>query len=426
MIIRSVFFMFLIMISTSFAQQTKDELTQQDIERFAKVMAQIKYYYIKDTDFKTLFNYAIKGMVQGLDPHSDFIDEKQLKAFETQSTGEYGGLGIEIIPEQGALKVITPFDDTPAQRAGIKTGDMIIGINGKVLKNMSTDEALNMLRGKPNTKVELTIYTPGSKAPRKVVLTREVINIKVVKSKVIGGNIGYIRISVFNQATYKSVVTNINELKRKNKDLKALVIDVRNNPGGLLDSVVQISDLFLDADKLGKNKAIVSIKGRAEGTNFTANATPGDVTNNMPIVVLTNGGSASASEILAGALRDHHRAILVGTKTFGKGSVQSVIPVDNSSLIKITTALYYTPNGTSIQAKGVNPDVFVSIEKINPADKQTNIYDLISEKSFVDHLQNGNKSKKQEKEKVDVSDIAYSDFQLYQAIRILQGINIIE
>ena len=405
-----------------------DQLTQEEIERFAKVMAQIKYYYIEDTDFKILFRDAIRGMMQGLDPHSDYIDEAQLKSFESQSTGKYGGLGIEIIPEQGALRVVTPFDDTPAQRAGIKTGDLIIGINGKILKNVSTDEAINMLRGKPNSSVELTIFSPGSSGPRKVILKREIINIKAVKSKIIDGDIGYIRISIFNQKTYQETVNAINKLKKSRKKLNGLVIDVRNNPGGLLDSVVQISDLFLDANKLGTNKKIVSIKGRAEGTNFTANATAGDKVNNIPIVILVNKGSASASEILAAALRDHKRAIIVGTQTFGKGSVQSVIPVDSKSMIKITTALYYTPNNESIQAKGVTPDVIVNLTTIPESPKQQSVYDLISEKSFVDHLKNGNKNrlKNQNKaESTNVTEIAYTDFQLYQAIRILQGVQII-
>ncbi|MAH61475.1 MAG: peptidase S41 [Legionellales bacterium] len=405
-----------------------DQLTQEEIERFAKVMAQIKYYYIEDTDFKILFRDAIRGMMQGLDPHSDYIDEAQLKSFESQSTGKYGGLGIEIIPEQGALRVVTPFDDTPAQRAGIKTGDLIIGINGKILKNVSTDEAINMLRGKPNSSVELTIFSPGSSGPRKVILKREIINIKAVKSKIIDGDIGYIRISIFNQKTYQETVNAINKLKKSRKKLNGLVIDVRNNPGGLLDSVFQISDLFLDANKLGTNKKIVSIKGRAEGTNFTANATAGDKVNNIPIVILVNKGSASASEILAAALRDHKRAIIVGTQTFGKGSVQSVIPVDSKSMIKITTALYYTPNNESIQAKGVTPDVIVNLTTIPESPKQQSVYDLISEKSFVDHLKNGNKNrlKNQNKaESTNVTEIAYTDFQLYQAIRILQGVQII-
>ena len=284
------------------------------------------------------------------------------------------------------------------------------------------------MRGKPNSSVELTIFSPGSSGPRKLILKREIINIKADKSKIIDGDIGYIRISIFNQKTYQETVNAINKLKKSRKKLNGLVIDVRNNPGGLLDSVVQISDLFLDANKLGTNKKIVSIKGRAEGTNFTANATAGDKVNNIPIVILVNKGSASASEILAAALRDHKRAIIVGTQTFGKGSVQSVIPVDSKSMIKITTALYYTPNNESIQAKGVTPDVIVNLTTIPESPKQQSVYDLISEKSFVDHLKNGNKNrlKNQNKaESTNVTEIAYTDFQLYQAIRILQGVQII-
>ncbi|MAJ82211.1 MAG: peptidase S41 [Legionellales bacterium] len=417
--------LFAIIFPHAYAEE--DQLSQDEIERFAKVMAQIKYYYIEDVDFKTLFSNAIKGMMRGLDPHSDFIDEAQIKSFETQSTGQYGGLGIEIIPEPGALRVVTPFDDTPAQRAGIKTGDLIIGINGKILKNLSTDEAINMLRGKPNTKVELTVFTPGDKSPRKVVLVREVIKLKAVREKIIGNDIGYIRISIFNKSTYQAVNVAINKLKRNPKGLKGLIIDVRNNPGGLLDSVVQISDLFLDADKLGTNKKIVSIKGRAEGTNFAANATSGDKVSNVPIVVLVNQGSASASEILAAALRDHNRAIIVGTRTFGKGSVQSVIPVDKTSLIKLTTALYYTPNNVSIQAKGITPDVVVSLTEIQEQEGDSNMLDLMSEQSFVDHIQNGTKDKKKNvNDTSNINKIAYDDFQLYQAVRILQGIQIIQ
>ena len=402
-----------------------DMMSQAEVERFATVMAQIKYFYIEDQKFSDLFDDAINGMMKGLDPHSAYIGPEQVKAFNTQSTGVYGGLGMEVEPDaSGAVKVVSAFDDTPAKRAGLKSGDLIIAVDDTILQNMDLNDSVELLKGKPNSKVELTILTADSDTPKKITLIREVIKFKAVKSKVIDNEVGYIRIATFNEKTYFEVTKAIEKIKKEGGNkISGYVIDVRDNPGGLLDSVVDISDLFLDASKL-KNKKIVSVKGRASD-DIVEYASNGDTVAGKPIVIVTNKGSASASEILAGSLQDHNRAIVVGTETFGKGSVQSVIPIDDTSLIKITTALYYTPNDVSIQANGIIPDVYVDLTELPQPDAKTNPFANLSEKNFFNHFENtqpvDNKQLIQaEKAKID---LAHEDFQLYQAVRIIEGLN---
>lgn len=406
----------------------QDMMSQAEVERFATVMAQIKYFYIEDQKFSQLFDDAIHGMMKGLDPHSAYISPEQIKAFNTQSTGVYGGLGMEVESDpSGAVKVISAFDDTPAKKAGLKSGDLIIAVDGTILQNIELNDAVEMMKGKPNSKVELTIISEELETPKKVTLVREVIKFQPVKSKIIDNEVGYIRIATFNEKTYYEVVKAIQKIKKEgNNQISGYVIDVRDNPGGLLDSVVDITDLFLDASKL-KNKKIVSIKGRASD-DIVMNATYGDTLKGKPIVVLTNKGSASASEILAGSLQDHNRAIVVGTETFGKGSVQSVIPIDNNSLIKITTALYYTPNDVSIQANGIIPDVYVDLTELPKPNVKKDPFANLSESNLYNHFENtkplDNKALiRAEKEKIE---LAHDDFQLYQAVRIIEGLHSIK
>ena len=418
----------LLMLNCIYADQhqpTQDMMSQAEVERFATVMAQIKYYYIEDQKFSDLFNDAINGMMKGLDPHSAYIGPEQVKAFTTQSTGIYGGLGMEVEGDpSGAIKVISAFDDTPAKKAGIKSGDLIIAVDDIILQNIDLNDAVEMMKGKPNSDVVLTILSKDSDTPKKITLTREIIKFKAVKSKIIDNEVGYIRIATFNEKTYFEVVKAIKKIKQEGKNnISGYVIDVRDNPGGLLDSVVDITDLFLDSSNL-KNKKIVSIKGRAS-SDIVKYATEGDTLDGLPIVVLTNKGSASASEILAGSLQDHNRAIVVGTETFGKGSVQSVIPIDDTSLIKITTALYYTPNDVSIQANGIIPDVYVDLTELPKPDEKTNPFANLSESNLYNHFENtkpvDNKALiRAEKEKIA---LAHDDFQLYQAVRIIEGLN---
>ncbi|MEE2769630.1 MAG: S41 family peptidase [Pseudomonadota bacterium] len=418
----------LLMLNCIYADQhqpTQDMMSQAEVERFATVMAQIKYYYIEDQKFSDLFNDAINGMMKGLDPHSAYIGPEQVKAFTTQSTGIYGGLGMEVEGDpSGAIKVISAFDDTPAKKAGIKSGDLIIAVDDIILQNIDLNDAVEMMKGKPNSDVVLTILSKDSDTPKKITLTREIIKFKAVKSKIIDNEVGYIRIATFNEKTYFEVVKAIKKIKQEGKNnISGYVIDVRDNPGGLLDSVVDITDLFLDSSNL-KNKKIVSIKGRAS-SDIVKYATEGDTLDGLPIVVLTNKGSASASEILAGSLQDHNRAIVVGTETFGKGSVQSVIPIDDTSLIKITTALYYTPNDVSIQANGIIPDVYVDLTELPKPDEKSNPFANLSESNLYNHFENtkpvDNKALiRAEKEKIA---LAHDDFQLYQAVRIIEGLN---
>lgn len=413
----------------------------KDIQRFSTVIAQIKRYYIKDTSDKELFNNAIKGLLTNLDPHSAFLDTDDLKDLETVTTGEFGGIGVEIIPENGYIKVIAPLDDTPAFKAGVKAGDLIVRINNKVIKKMTIREAINMIRGKRGTDVELTILRKGEKKPLRISVTRDVIKVASVKSRMLEDGYGYIRV-VFFQAPAKADLNKAIRklLKQSEGHLKGLVIDLRNNPGGLLDAAIHIADTFLDSKKLTNNKKlIVYTKGRIPGSDISARATPGDMVAGVPIVVLINGGSASASEIVAGALQDYKRALVVGTKSFGKGSVQTIIPIDDTSGIKLTTALYYTPAGRSIQAKGIVPDIVIQELKVEkPDDDASAALDPIEESDLGGHIKNGNKkqdnkaiSKKAAKSKTDddepkVNPLAFKDYQLYTALTLLKGMHAVK
>jgi carboxyl-terminal processing protease len=430
----------------------------QDIQRFAAVIAQIKRYYIEPVDDKTLFNNAIRGMLSNLDPHSAFLDANDMKDLETVTTGEFGGIGVEVMPENGFIKVITPLDDNPAFHAGVKAGDLIVRIDNKLLKDMTVEQAINLIRGKKGSYVTLTLLRKGITNPVTVKVVRDTIKVQAVKSHLLENGYGYLRIAVFQAPTKDDMVKAINQLLQQSKgNLKGLVLDLRNNPGGLLDSAVDVADTFLDPAKLGKNKLIVYTKGRVNGANIEANATTGKkLLENVPMVVLVNQGSASASEIVAGALQDHKRAIILGTRSFGKGSVQTVIPIDYDTGIKLTTALYYTPNGRSIQATGIVPDVMVPELQIAKRNKtQEDDFNPIHEADLRGHLLNGNgKSKdkdvnatkenenqnaqpaaeenftgdaedfdqQQQKDRKSEQALATDDYQLYEALVLLKGL----
>lgn len=420
-----------------------------DIQRFSTVIAQIKRYYIDEKTDKDLFSSAIKGMVSDLDPHSSFLDIDDLKDLDTVTSGEFGGIGVEIIPENGYIKVISPLDDTPASKAGIKSGDMIIRINSQLIKKMTTREAINMIRGKRGTSVNLTILRKNEKKPLRFSVQRDIIKVDSVKSKLLDGNYGYVRIVFFQAPAKTELYSAIAKLKKESGGkLKGLIVDLRNNPGGLLDSAIHVSDTFLDANKLNRDKLIVYTKGRIPGTDIKAKASPGDLINGIPMVVLINGGSASASEIVAGALQDYKRAVIMGTKSFGKGSVQTIIPIDNTSGIKLTTALYYTPAGRSIQATGIVPDIIVPEMQVKKAEEE-NVLGSLDEADLEGHLANGNGNKNikntkpsQEKtpaisqsmnkegvndeEEPKVNSLAYSDYQLFEALAVLKGLNAIK
>ena len=406
----------------------------KDIRRFAAVIAQIKRYYISPIEDKDLFDNAIKGMLGNLDPHSEYLDISSMSDLRSVTEGEFGGIGVEVQPEDGFIKVISPLDDSPAQKAGIKAGDLIVRIDHQIVKDMTIKEALDKIRGKKGSTIELTIVRKGEKKPIKISVIRDVIKIQTVKSELLEKGYGYIRIAFFQGPAQKQLLERVEQLKTQSGgQLRGLVLDLRNNPGGLLDSAIEITDQFLDSEALDDNKYIVYTKGRIKGQDVEAKATPGEILKGVPIVVLINEGSASASEIVAGALQDHHRAIILGTRSFGKGSVQTVIPIDNETGIKLTTALYYTPKGRSIQAEGIQPDIMVADLKVPKEETDTVVFDPILEKDLDGHIKNLNTKEKdnvvkqessvEETEKAD--QLAHKDFQLYEALMLLKGLNAI-
>ncbi len=395
----------------------------EDVQRFSNAIGEIKKYYVKPIDDKELFDNAIRGMLTGLDPHSSYLNEEEFKELQTSTSGEFGGLGLEVTMEDGVVKVITPLVDTPAFKAGIKSGDYIIKLGKESVQGLTLKDAVNLMRGKAGTTIELTVLRKGVSKPLTFDLIREVIQIKSVKSKMLSDGYGYIRLTQFQALTGKDMLQAIEQLKqRSNGKLKGLVLDLRNNPGGLLDSAIQVSDAFLGNDKSGKQELIVYTEGRLPGSKFTALANPGDVLNNAPIVVLINNGSASASEIVAGALKDNKRAIILGTKSFGKGSVQTVLPLDGKTGIKLTTALYYTPSGTSIQAKGIIPDIVVEEMDVPKNSIKKSDVTGFSEADLSGHLINKNNPEDTNaKNEAKVDDLIHEDYQLYAALTVLEG-----
>ncbi|STX28054.1 carboxy-terminal protease [Legionella beliardensis] len=424
---------------TSNAEQntTTSRVPMEDVQRFSNAINEIKKYYVKPVDDKQLFDNAIRGMLTGLDPHSDYLNEEEFKDLQTATSGEFGGLGIEVTMEEGVVKVVTPLVDTPAFRAGIKAGDYIIKLGNKSVQGISLKDAVESMRGKEGSTIDLTILRKGETKPLVFSLVREKIIIKSVKSKLLDGKYGYIRLTQFQSMTSQDMEKAIAQLKQEaGGKLKGLILDLRNNPGGLLDSAIQIADDFINNDKQGEEEMIVYTQGRLPGSKFTALANPGDILDNAPMVVLINNGSASAAEIVAGALKDNKRAIIVGTQSFGKGSVQTVLPLDDKRAIKLTTALYYTPSGTSIQAKGITPDIVieeVEVAKNDDNDKKS-IFSGFSEADLSGHLDNGSSTTPEEQKTMpapavgvdesikDDQALLHEDYQLYTALTILKGL----
>src|SRR5271157_5139481 len=334
--------------------------TYKQLNLFGEVFERVRAEYVDDVSDDSLVESAINGMLTSLDPHSNYLNTKNFNDMKVQTRGEFGGLGIEVSMENGLVKVVSPIDDTPAARAGLKPGDLITHLDGDPVQGMTLPEAVDKMRGLINTEIKLTIRREG-KDPFDVKLTRATIKIQSVRSHLEGDNIGYIRVTSFNEQTDVGLNNAIKNLKQQaGAKLRGVVLDLRNNPGGLLDQAVAVSDAFLDKGE------IVSTRGRRSDDAQRYNARPGDVAAGLPLAVLINGGSASASEIVAGALQDHHRAVLIGTRSFGKGSVQTIIPLPAHGAMRLTTARYYTPSGRSIQAKGIEPDIVVEAAKIEP------------------------------------------------------------
>ena len=399
-------------------------LPLEELRSFSDVFARIKADYVEPVEDKVLLENAIRGMLTGLDPHSAYLDQEQFKELQVGTSGEFGGLGIEVGMEDGFVKVIAPIDDTPAQRAGVQAGDLIIRLDETPVKGMTLNEAVKLMRGKPGTDITLTIVREGQEKPLKITLTRDIIKVKSVKQRVLQDGFGYVRISQFQATTADNLAQAIDELKKAGK-LRGLVLDLRNNPGGVLNGAVAVSDAFLDKG------LIVYTEGRIADSRLRFNATPDDVIDGAPLVVLVNQGSASASEIVAGALQDHKRATLLGTPTFGKGSVQTIVPLNNGTAVKLTTARYYTPSGRSIQAEGIVPDIELEDVQVAAIEQP---FETIKEADLSRHLENG-KSKKTDdaagKPQAGKKDgeageesLARSDYQLYEALNLPRGLAI--
>ena len=394
----------------------KAPLPLEELRTFAEVMDRIKAAYVEPVDDKTLLENAIKGMLGNLDPHSAYLEPEAFAELQESTSGEFGGLGIEVGTEDGFIKVVSPIDDTPASKAGIQPGDLIVKIDGQPTKGLSLMEAVDKMRGKAGSNINLTLVREGGK-PFDVELTRAVIKVKSVRSQLLEDGYGLIRISQFQVNTGEEVGKALAKLRKDNgKKLRGLVLDLRNKPGGVLQAAVEVADHFL------KKGLIVYTEGRIANSELRFNADPEDASEGVPLVVLINGGSASASEIVAGALQDHKRGVLMGTDSFGKGSVQTVLPLNNDRALKLTTALYFTPNGRSIQAQGIVPDIEVARAKLTREDGG----ELIKEADLAGHLGNGNggadkpSGSKQQKAPRPQDD----DYQLSQALNLLKGLNV--
>ncbi len=410
-----------------FAEKNEgNELPLEALKAFTDVYHRITTDYVEKPDEKKLLEDAIQGMLTGLDPHSNFLNTEEFTELKVGTTGQFGGLGIEVGMENGFVKVISPIDDTPAERAGVLAGDLIIRLNSKPVKGMTLSDAVKIMRGKPNTDILLTIIREGEVKPLEITITREIIKVKSVKSKMIEDEYGYVRITSFQSRTTRDLLSAIDDLKEMNNNqLSGLILDLRNNPGGVLSAAIGVADAFI-TDGL-----IVYTKGRINDSSYKYTATPSDSINGAPLIVLVNGGSASASEIVAGAIQDHKRGIIMGTKTFGKGSVQTIQELGNGGAVKLTTARYYTPNGRSIQALGITPDIIQSTTKINSAKKERT--DGLKEKDLTRHLSNPsekegdaeNKETGTDKNDADKLSLAETDFQLFEALSLLKGLKII-
>ena len=409
--------------------ETQLTLPLAQLQNFTNIFAKIKADYVEKVDDKTLLTHAIRGMLSGLDPHSSYLDPEQYQELRIGTTGQFGGLGIQVGMEDGFVKVISPIDDTPAYRAGMESGDLIIKLDDKPVKGMTLDEAVKLMRGEPGSDIVLTVVRTGKDRPFEVTITRDIIKVKSVKQRILEPDYGYVRISSFQSKTGSQLLDAINKLNKENsKPLKGLILDLRNNPGGVLHAAAEVSDLFMQKGK------IVYTEGRIENSYMEFNAKPGDVLNGVPLIVLINGGSASASEIVAGALQDHKRGIIVGTRSFGKGSVQTIQELPSGGAVKMTTARYYTPSGRSIQAEGIEPDIKLDRVKITQLDDKN--LGSITEADLSGHLSNPTNGKdKSDKKTVDKKSgttnkykdntnkaLSSTDYQLYEALNLLKGL----
>ena len=411
----TIIFVSLSIFSTRvFAEE--DKQVYKYLNLFGEAFEKIKNNYVEEISSKELVEAAIEGMLGSLDPHSTFLNNEELSELKVQTKGEFGGLGIEVTLENGFVKVISPIDDTPASRAGIKSGDLITHLDDEPVLGMTLSEAVTIMRGKAGSKIMLTVNRNESKT-LKIEIIRAVIELKAVKSKV-QSNIAYIRVSSFNQKVDSEIIKTINKFK-KNNEIIGYVLDLRNNPGGLLDQAVNVTDIFLDRGE------IVSTRGRFERDGSRYNSIKSDLTDGLPLVVLINQGSASASEIVAGALQDHKRAIIMGTKSFGKGSVQTIIPSGENVAIKLTTAKYYTPLGRSIQKTGIDPDILVEQAELKKID-QEGLRKESDLRGAIDNDQGSSTKKEKNKKssKTKKPDESMDDYQLSRAFDLILALDL--
>ena len=395
------------------SKTSSEKLPLEELRLFTEVMQHIKSVYVEEVSDSLLLEYAIRGMLNGLDPHSAYLEPDDFKTLEESTSGEFGGLGIEVSMIDGLIKVIAPIDDSPASKAGIKAGDFIIKLNNKQVKGMSLKQAVEHMRGKIGTSIRLTVIREGVTAPLEFKIARNTVKIHSVKSRIIENGFGYIRISQFQVNTAKELSKSFKILKsQSNGQLKGIVLDLRNNPGGVLQAAVDVTDAFLDQG------LIVYTQGRQSSNDMRYSASPYNPSGKIPLVIIINEGSASASEIVAGALQDHKRAVLVGSRSFGKGSVQTVLPLaaDNKRALKLTTARYYTPSGRSIQAEGIRPDIILRKVQLSELEER----ESYRESTLTGHLKNRQKNRNKTNKSASDS-LTANDYPLSQAINILKG-----
>ena len=405
----------------------------EDIRVFVEVLHKIKSDYVEAINDKTLMENAMRGMLSGLDPHSSYLDADDFTDLQEGTSGEFGGLGIEVGMEEGAMKVISPIDETPAQQAGVQAGDIIVKLDDVLVKGMAINDAVKKMRGKPGTDITLTIVREGEAKPLVFKLTRALIKVASVRSRMLEPGYGYVRVSQFQAATGDDVLKQVGDLKQQAGDkMNGLILDLRNNPGGILGAAVSIADTFLESGR------IVYTDGRVADSKLEFSAKPPDVLQGAPLIVLINEGSASASEIVAGALQDSGRALIMGRRSFGKGSVQTILPLNNRSALKLTTARYFTPNGRSIQAEGIKPDIV--IDKVKVSSIKTASSDIIKEADLSRHLanptpdkakatapdgQNSATARDAGKTAADQGPLAERDYELYEALNMLKGMTML-
>ncbi len=427
-----------IAIHSSYAQEPADKVekdagnyneTYRQLNLFGDVFERVRAEYVEDVEDKELIENALNGMLSSLDPHSGYLSEERFADMRVETKGEFGGLGIEVTMENGLVKVVSPIDDTPAFRAGVQAGDYVVKIDGEPVMGLSLGEAVDKMRGKVGSTIDLTIAREGEDAPIEITITRDIIQIKSVRHRA-EGNVGYIRVTTFSEKTGPGVRDAIKELTKELGDnLVGYVLDLRNNPGGLLSQAIEVADIFLDKGE------IVSQRGRYEEDTERNNATPGDMANGLPIVVLVNGGSASASEIVAGALQDHKRAITMGMQSFGKGSVQTVMPFPGNGAMRLTTARYYTPSGRSIQAKGITPDIVVEPAMVEVLSsrrmRESDLRGALDKEENKDPANDNKKNKSskkdgssKDKDGKDEKKDEKKDYQLLRALDLLKGLSL--